>query len=198
MRGSALRLAFLGMASLVCATPALALMSTPYGWYLEANAGSTHLSGKSYPGNASPSGIGGSGMLGYKFMPYVASEIQYTRYANTAVDAPGGTLAGTDRHYSYGLLVKGILPISDSGFELFAKLGAQRINSSLTINNQTAATNIGLTRNSHSATNAYYGGGLQYYFTPEFAANIQWARAQGNSSTATMDLASGGVSFIFD
>ena len=59
-----------GLAALVMSTSAFAIMSAPDGWYLEANAGSTNLSNKSYPGNSSSSGIGGNANLGYKFMPY--------------------------------------------------------------------------------------------------------------------------------
>lgn len=171
-------------------------MSMPYGWYIEANAGSSHLSEKSYPGSASSSGIGGNGNIGYKFMPYFAIEAGYSMYPNTDIDS-NGTQAATDKHYSYDLAAKGILPITDSGFELLAKLGAARVSSHVTIDNQDAANQIGIGSGSHSSTGIYIGAGGQYYFLPELAVVVQWQRATGNSSTGTFDLVGGGLNFIF-
>ena len=174
-------------------------MSAPYGWYLEGNIGSTYLSNKSYPGNASTSGVGGNANLGYKFMPYFALELGYSRYANTSITNPTtDTKAGWDKHYSYDIAGRGIFPIMESGLELFAKLGVERNASSVSLSNTAAANAIGLASNQHSYTGLYIGGGAQYYFQPELAANVQWQRAQGNSSTGNLDLLSVGVSFLFD
>jgi hypothetical protein len=186
------------MATLALSTASYAVMSVPDGWYLEANVGSAHLSNKSYPGKSSSSGIGGSGNLGYKFMPYFAAEINYSQYPSTTIKNFSNTKAGTDKHYSYGIIGKGILPMQDTGFEFFAKLGVQRINSSLSINNYNAAASIGLSSSHHSTTGLAIGAGGQYYFMPEFAIVAQWMHAQGNSSTGNEDLFSGGISFIFD
>lgn len=183
----------------VLATSASAMMSVPNGWYIEANAGSTNLSNKNYPGSASTSGIGGNANIGYKFMPYFATEIGYSQYANSSIkDISTGTKAGNDKHYAYDLAAKGILPIVDSGFEAFAKVGVTRVGNKMSINSQTAATAIGLSSSSHSDTGIYLGVGGQYYFMPELAVVVQWQRAQGNSSTGTLDLVSGGLSFILD
>lgn len=187
-----------GFAALSITGLAHAVVSVPYGWYVEANAGSTTLSNKSYPGSSSSSGIGGNLNVGYKFMPYFATEIGYTQYANTSIKTTGGTQAGTDKHYSYDIAAKGIFPVSCSGFELFAKLGAGRVADSMSISNSTAANSMGLGSGSHSATGLYLGVGGQYYFMPELAVVVQWARAQGNSSTGNLDLLSGGLSFIID
>jgi hypothetical protein len=157
------------------------------------------MAGKSYPGSSSASGIGGNANLGYKFMPYFGAEIGYTLYANTSITDPAtGTKAGSDKHYSYDAALRGIVPIVDSGVELFGKLGVGRQNSSVSISNAAAAAAIGLGSSQHSATGLYIAAGAQYYFMPEFAANAQWARSQGNSSTGTLDLVSVGLSFIFD
>lgn len=196
MQGKKLLASFGGLLALASA-PSFAVMSLPDGWYLEANVGSTQLSGKNYPGKASPSGLGGNANVGYKFMPYFATELGYTRYANTSITDQNGTKAGSDKHYSYDIAARGILPIVNSGFELFAKLGVERVCSSLSIKNATAANNIGLTSSQHSVTGLYIGGGAQYYVTPELAINAQWNRATGNNRTGTLDLFSGGLSFIF-
>ncbi|OGT36875.1 MAG: hypothetical protein A3F11_08830 [Gammaproteobacteria bacterium RIFCSPHIGHO2_12_FULL_37_14] len=174
-------------------------MSAPYGWYAEGNLGSTRLINEDYPANSSnsSSGLGGNINVGYKFMPYVGVELGYTRYANTTIDDQNSTEAGSDKHYSYDLAGKGIIPIGTGNFELFGKFGIQRIYSSISISNTTAANNIGLGSGQHSTTGYYLGVGGEYYFSPEFAAVAQWARANGNSSTGTLDLYSVGVSYIF-
>lgn len=187
-----------GLSALTITTSVWAVTSVPNGFYLEANAGSTHLSNKSYPGSSSSSGIGGNGNIGYKFMPYFAVELGYSQYANTTVKNSAGTTAGTDKHYSYDIAAKGILPAYDTGLEGFAKLGMQHLNSHLNIDNGAAAAQLGLGSSSHNTVNLYYGAGAQYYFMPELAAVIQWQRAQGNSSTGTLDLFTGGLSFIVD
>src|SRR5690349_1387632 len=115
-------------------------MSVPYGWYVEGNGGYSTLTGASYPGKVNSSGFGGNANLGYKFMPYVGVEIGYSLYAGTSIQMPGpGTMVAKAKHYSYDIAARGILPIVDSGFELFAKLGAQHIASSVSIKNQTDA-----------------------------------------------------------
>lgn len=186
-----------GLTVLLLATPAFADMSLPYGWYLEANAGSSKLTNTNLPGNVSSSGIGYNGDLGYKFMPYVATELGYTQYANSTVKNGAGTKAGIGKHYSWDLALRGILPFYTSGFEAFAKVGVQRLAESMNIQSQTAATALGLGGASHSTTGLYVGVGVQYYFMPEFAINAQWAEAKGNSSTGTSQLLSAGASFIF-
>lgn len=179
-------------------TPASALCSASDGWYVEGNLGSTYLSNRHYPGSSNSSGIGGNANLGYKFMPFFAMEAGGTQYANTYIKNHAGTKAALDRHYSYDIAGKGIVPITDSGFELFAKLGAERINSHISIKNQAAANDIGIGASHHSQTGLYFGVGAQYYFMPEMAVVAQWMRATGNSKTGTMDLLSLGLSFIFN
>lgn len=186
-----------GFSLFLLTAPVFAEPSLPYGWYLEANVGSTTQNGNNYPGSVSSSGVGYSGDLGYKFMPYVATELGYTGYANSTVKTANGTKAGIGKHYSWDLAVRGILPFYTSGFEAFAKLGVQRLAERMTIQSSTAAASIGLTNASHSYTGLYWGVGLQYYFMPEFAINAQWAEAKGNSSTGTCSLLSAGASFIF-
>ena len=115
----------LALTMFALAAPVLASqMSVPYGWYIEGNAGSSRLSDFSLPGKISSSGIGGNVNLGYKFMPYVGAEIGYSRYSGIGIKNSVGTKAAEGKIYSYDIAVRGILPVSDSGFEAFAKVGA--------------------------------------------------------------------------
>lgn len=196
MQGKKILLAVSGLMTLVCSVPALAMMSAPYGWYVEGNIGSTRLSDANYPGSVSSSGIGGNFNVGYKFMPYFAMEAGYTRYADTTIKS-GSSKAGTVKYYSYDLAGRGILPFADTGFELFAKLGVERLNAQTNIDNAATAASIGLGSSQHTKTGLYMGVGGQYYFAPEFAVNVQWQRATGSSTTGNMDLFSAGVSYLF-
>lgn len=201
MQGKKLLRLLSGLAALSIATPALAIMSIPYGWYLEGNLGSTHTSNTNYPGSISTSGIGGNANLGYKFMPYVAAEMGFTQYSNSTIKGNGifsNTKAAHIKNYSYDLAIRGIVPIAASGFEVFAKLGVERVNARVSIDSQLAATTLGISSSNHSATGLYIGVGAQYYIMPELALNVQWQRANGNSKTGNMDLFSAGISFIFD
>lgn len=193
------RVSFSGLALFLITSSVFAsCMSVPDGWYLEANVGSSHISNLSLPGSSSSSGIGGNANFGYKFMPYFATEIGYSQYQNTTIKNALGNKAATVQIYSYDIAAKGIVPIVASGFELFAKLGAQRLSSKTTISNTIAAFTLGVSNTRHSSTGLYYGIGGEYYFLPELAVVVQWQRAQGSSSTGTLDLYSIGLSFIFD
>ena len=197
MKGLSTRKVLVGVAAVLLSSSALAVNSFPMGWYVGVNGGSTSVSYVSYPGNTSTSGVGLSGDLGYKFMPYFATEFGYTYYANSVIKNSLGNKAGTVKNYSYDIAGKGIWPIMDTGFELFGKLGATRVSASTSINSQSAANSIGLAQTSKSATGLYFGGGASYFITPEFSLNASWMRAQGNSRTGNFDLLSGGLEFIF-
>lgn len=197
---SILTAALCGLAALVTATPALAIMSIPNGWYLEANIGSSRLSDKNYSNvDIGQSGIGGNGNVGYKFMPYVAAEIGYSRYPDSDVDDLFGNQLAKIEFYSYDIAIRGIVPMSDTGFEFFAKLGASRISASLDFDaTPSYARSFGVDNGSHTTTGLYWGVGGQYYWWPELAINAQYQVAQGNSSTGSLSLLSAGLSFIFD
>lgn len=197
MQGKRLLMTAINGLLLGITTPALAIMSVPYGWYIEANLGSTSLSNTNYPGSLSTSGLGGNANIGYKFMPYLGMEIGYSRYQNSTIKQ-NSTKAATVKNYSYDIAGRGILPIAASGFELFAKLGVQRLNAHVSVNNTAAANSLGISNTSRSTVGLYFGGGAQYYFMPELAVNVQWQRAQGNNQTGNVDLFTGGLSFIFD
>jgi len=175
---------------------AFADMSIPYGWYVGPNIGITKLTNKSFSGSTSTSGISGSVNLGYKFMPYFAGEVGYSRYANTTARS-GGTNVASYRYTSYDLAGKGIVPLNTSGFEVFGKLGIVRVNANVSIQDAAAASAVGISGGSRNSTGIYLGVGGQYYFMPEMAVVLQWARASGSSQTGTLDLWTIGFSYLF-
>lgn len=180
---------------------ASAAVPVPYGWYLEGNVGVSKEQNKKYPGpgTVKNTGFGWNVNAGYKFTPFVAAEIGYTHYADALIKNSAGTQAARDKHFSYDIAAKLMLPIAASGLELFAKVGAVRMNSNVTVTNAAAAAVNGLTFNTgtHTATNIYYGGGAEYAFTPYLLANAQWVRAKGSRATGDGDLYSLGLSYLF-
>lgn len=197
MQGSRLGLALLSAITALAISPAHAIMSAPDGWFAEGNVGTASIANDSLPGSHDQTGVSGNLNVGYKFMPFFAMEVGYSRFAEMTIKDGQGNKAGDASFYSYDLAGKGIVPIVDSGFELFAKIGVNRMNQHISINDSAVAANIGLNSTQHSNTNYYVGLGAQYYFIPEMAGVLQWQHAQGNSSTGDADFYSLGISFIF-
>lgn len=188
-----------GLTLLTTASSVFAVMSIPYGWYLEGNVGSTNLTNKSYPGSAGTSGVGGNANLGYKFFPYLGAEVGYSMYASTKIsDRFSGNKAGRDKHTSYDLAIRGTLPILTSGVELFAKAGGMHATSDVAVTNQAVANAIGLVNSNSNDVGLYMGAGISYYVMPEIAFVAQWQRAKGSDSTGTLDLYTGGISLLVD
>lgn len=192
------KLAVAGLGSLVAllGTPSFAAMSMPCGWFIEGGWGSSHQHSANYPGYSSTSGSGVTANVGYKFMPFFALQANYTTYADAKIKDQFGTKAGTDSHYSYGLVGKGMVPLAATGVEAFGLLGISRINSHITVQNGNAAANIGLVNSHHNANGLFLGVGAQYYFIPEVGIVGQWTRAQGSNSTGDLDLFSIGLNWI--
>lgn len=185
-----------GLTALTLMTSAAAQMSAPNGWYLEGNIGEPKLHDVSYSGKIKNRGIGFNIDAGYKFMPFFAAELGYTRYGTARVDA-GNVKAGEDRRVSYHIAGKAILPIAASGAEIFGKFGVARVHSRVNISNSVAANSIGLVGGTSNKNGLYMALGGQYYFMPELALNVQWARAQARKHGGQNDLYSVGLSFIF-
>ncbi|EKD73964.1 MAG: hypothetical protein ACD_45C00124G0004 [uncultured bacterium] len=174
----------------------------PVGWYVEGNLGSSRLTNTNYVsganGSPSSSGVAWNVNGGYKFMPYFATEAGYTKYSGATSKASGTTVA-KNSSYSYDVAAKGMLLLGDSNADLFAKIGVARLNSNVTIRNQSFVTANGITvNNGKSRTTGYYFGlGIEYSFWSNFLVNTQWQRARGNTHTGNMDLFSIGAGYIF-
>jgi hypothetical protein len=193
-------LAALSAATILATTSTLAAISLPSGWYVEGNIGQSKQTSKNYGAGTSTdnSGWAGSVIAGYKFMPYFGGEVGYTRYADTTIKTTGGSKVAKDRLYSVDIAGKAMLPITDSGFELFAKLGVARAYSKERVTDSTTAANNGLSfdTSQKSATALYMGLGADYSFMPNLAVNAQWARAKGNTNTGYLDLYSIGLTWL--
>lgn len=175
-------------------TSAMAVAPLPTGWYLEANGGSSKVSDASYADGSSltNSGIAGNLNVGYKFIPFFAAEVGYTKYADTTSKINGVKVA-TASYYSYDIAARPLLPIGDTGAELFAKLGIAHLHSNVKSDNSAYDVSTG----TNNVNGYYFGLGADYSFLPMLAANVQWQRAKGNSKTGTLNLYSIGLSYLF-
>lgn len=179
--------------------PVFAAMPAPYGWYLEANAGKSSASGKSFPGKVKHTGFGESINGGYKFSQFIAGEVGFTNYANTRIQTPSGTNVAKDRHYSYDIAGKLMLPVGVTGTEVYGKVGIGRVNSNVTVTNEAAAAANGMAFNAgtHTKNGLYLGAGADYALSPNVLVNLQWARQNGSNNTGVLDLYSLGLAYIF-
>jgi hypothetical protein len=179
---------------------AFAIPPLAEGWYVEGNLGSSRITNITYAsGNSvTRTGRGYNINLGYKFIPFFAAELGYTNYAQSTGSINGVKIA-SDTHYSYDIATKAMLPIADSGFELFAKLGAAQLKNKIKVENQSYVTTNGIVVNSgsNSVTGLYFGLGADYTFAQGVSFNGQWQRAKGNNKTGNYDLFSLGLSYIF-
>jgi opacity protein-like surface antigen len=175
---------------------AMATIALPTGWYVEGNAGVTREYSVSYgPGvSNSSNGFSWNANMGYKFMPFFATEAGFTRYAD-GVGKYMGVKVADDSHYSLDITGKLILPVAETGLALFGKLGVAWLHSDVNLQNSGGGTSV--RTGSRTGTGFYLGAGAEYSWLPNLAFNLQWQRAKGNQSTGTLDLYSGGVSYLF-
>ena len=188
----------LSLVVLSMATLTKAAVAVPYGWYVEGNVGKSNASNKSFAGVVKNTGLGESINLGYKFTTFVAGEIGVANYANTRIESSTGANVAKDRHYSYDIAGKLMLPIGGTGAEVFGKLGIGRINSKVTVTNPSlaAANAYVFNAGTHSANGLYLGAGADYAIMPNVLVNAQWARQRGSNNTGNLDLYSVGLAYI--
>lgn len=173
-------------------------VSIPFGWYADGNIGLSKVTNTNYGSgtSVSNSGAGYNVDVGYKFMPYFAAEIGYTKYSDATIKNSAGKKVGEAKNFSYDIAAKGILPVINTGFEFFAKLGAAQANADVSGNSTTAALLSGIDRGKHTATSFFIGVGADYSITPNVPINIQWQRANGDDTTGRLDLYSIGIGYI--
>lgn len=175
-------------------------LSPTDGWYVEGAGGVAYLSSMNYPSGTTADHTGGAGTVnvGYKFFPYLGSEMGYSFFSTNDVKNSSGTVISSNSHYAYYLAVRGIYPFPLTGLEGFARLGGGRMNTDITIKNASAASAVGLNRGGKkSAMGLLAGFGAQYYFLPQVAGVLAWQVTEGDNRTGTENLFSIGLSAIF-
>lgn len=189
------------------ATSAFAEVSYPCGLYFEINYGASQANGKDYPDNYEVEDNGGPGWnvnAGYKFFPFFAVDLGYTRYDDTELeietdDDEGSEIDADDHHYSINLALKGIYPFMNTGLELFGKVGVSWMYSEVETDGSSSDDDDDDDDdgNSETATGLYVGAGIDYVVAHELSFNIQWMRAYGGDEVGTLDLLSAGVNILW-
>ncbi len=148
-------------------------------------------------------GFAGGVDLGYQFNEYVSIEAGWMYLARTSVTfapALGGGTVSVNSGLAYAAF-KGMAPIYENTY-IFGKLGgAYTYNTfSLGIQSSNGVTNVTNT----NFWNPMFAAGLQYYFTPEWSINFQYAYVPGyrrSSGTKTIapdsQLITAGIGYKF-
>jgi hypothetical protein len=141
------------------------------GAYLGAGAGYSVLDDSSLATKEKDGGLGGRGFIGYNFNHYLGVETNYTSMFRTKYrlnDYPGLTI--DYRLNALSLVLKGYLPISDSGaFNLYGLIGAAQMYSNSHVNYH---LNTYLT-DSDSALVHNLGFGASYDLTQRFSTSFE-------------------------
>lgn len=181
-------------------TTAMASLGLERGWYVEGNVGYANINNTDFGNNTKidSSNWGYNLNVGYKFIPYFALELGYTRYSTSDIDF-NNTMVAKYTPNAWDLTTKAILPIQNSGFNLYAKLGVARISAKMSIYDQNVinANHLNITEGTTDATGLYYGVGGEYFMWPSTAIHVAWVEAIGTSETGNMALTSIGISHIF-
>lgn len=174
----------------MCAvTVSSAAITVPIGWYLDGNVGYTKVNNISYGPNTKVTSGGPSVAIdgGYKFSPYLAAELGYTKYAEEKIKSSLDSTNVKNKLVSYNIAGRAILPVSTTGFEFFAKVGWSMIH----------ASSSGTSSGSHNIPGLFLGFGGQYAINPCLNIHLQWNRAYGNNRTGNLDFYSVGLGYIF-
>ncbi len=150
------------------------VMPLSSGLYGEANIGVGWVSTKG-DDIRRDDGLAGSFILGYKFAPYWAIDAGYTMMPHAYVHT-----------WTTHLAVKGILPLGDGSWDVFAKAGG-------------AIASGARLPNVNSTTNGvfYYGAGFTRWFQQDFGAILQGTGTTSNGNTPAMYTVTLGLTYFF-
>ena len=185
------KLLILGAVSMLSVS-AYAAKPLTSGIYVEGNAGYGQVRTDIANVSNTNTGFMGGANAGYKFNQYLAVEIGINFFSKTTYSQSGIKHDANKSNYYYDVAAKGILPLGDYGFDLFGKLGLAMAHTSW----DSTILNVG--GNSYTKPVGLLGLGVDYYFTPQFAAV-----AQTNITTKSGDkvpsMLSGtiGISYLF-
>lgn len=192
----------ISVSGILIAEGAHASFPPPKGWYVEGSVGNTSQTNTSYGAGTSTTtknaGFGLNANVGYKFFPYFALEAGYTRYSRIDIEF-NNTVVAKNSPSAWDITTKTILPIQDSGFSFYAKIGVSRLTSSMVICDQATidANGLSISNGDTSATGLLYGIGGEYFIWGNTALHLSWVEMNGNNQTGDMALISLGVSHVF-
>lgn len=177
-----------------------AVMPKSQGWYVGGNIGRAKINNISFGANTEKKNTGIAWIIngGYKIMPYGGLEIGYSDYGKTEVTHVGTDIINASQSSLHAAL-KGVLPVGETGFELFAKLGVSRVKSDNKVSNfsYVAANNLSINARKKTVGGYFVGFGAGYAWRPDIIFNLGWQRVKGNKDTGRLDLKFIGVEYLF-
>lgn len=122
------------------------------------------------PVSLKTSGFAWNANVGYQFNRYIAIEGGYTQFADVKASMDDGVPASdTVSLGAFGLNVKGMLPIANDRFDLFAKLGAMDMNEENTL----AGSGLSKKQHAGSSWTPDLGVGAAYNVNKHIALSLQ-------------------------
>ena len=190
----------------------LAMTTSAYailpGFYVGAQPGYSMLHYNNSTLNATTSSINNNGFGarvygGYQFSQTWSTELGFEQFAvatfsNVTANNGVSNIYGTAKINAIDLVGKLTYPLSNSGFEVFGKLGGAYTIASI--------SNVISNNGGPNSTNKFlftYGLGLSYDICPEIGTDLTWMRIQNsgsNNNTTSItnaDLFSAGISYYF-
>jgi len=165
-----------------------AVHATGAGGYFGLMLGQTNLHGENQTFTLEPGetgtvkpdgkGIGTRLFAGYNMNQYAAIEGGFTYYSSMKYNTTLVSNNVKTRAASFDLLGKGMLPLADSGFGVFGKLGGAYLNSKTT----GSVEGISLPSSSSSSFRPVVGVGVSYDMTQNWVADLSYTRILYNSS----------------
>lgn len=133
-------------------------------------------------------GFGGRVFAGYNFNNYFGLEAGFADYANSTYKASVTGVGSEKLTYSLwaaNLVAKAYLPISDSGFNVYALGGAAYVNSKVQDTfSGNAIPNINASKTTKKVRPTY-GIGAGYDFNANVSTNLELSRIQGTGNLKT-------------
>jgi hypothetical protein len=125
-------------------------------------------------------GVGYRAFAGVNLSKFVGFEAGYTKYARSLYVGrlPGVYDSFTFYFHTYDAVVKGYLPLGDSGFNIYGLLGAARVVETLKYTNNGIPLSGSIAPPNANSTHAYrnrplYGLGFNYNFGHHYTINLE-------------------------
>lgn len=146
------------------------------------------------PGSAETHEGGGAGRIfvGYNFVKYFSIEAGYMLLGNNTYEYKNSTynlhLNYKISTYAIDLVGKFMLPLGDSNWNLYAKLGGAYVNGKITADARMPdPIGIGTDTRSYNAICPAYGLGVAYNFNENVSMDLSWFGTYSNSHFNTGD-----------
>ena len=166
-----------------------AAYATGEGGYLGLMVGASNLHGQNQSATISPgvtetarsegTGVGTRLFVGYNMNRYAAIEGGYTYFSSMTYKTNTFSNNVKTRFGSFDVLGKGMLPIADSGFDIFAKLGGAYVHSKTS----GKIENVSIPGSSASAFRPAGAIGASYDITQNWVADLSYNQIFYSSST---------------